>query len=409
MEPVKPNKIAAVFTALQYPNFRLWFIGQVISLVGTWMQSTAQGYLVYELTKSAAYLGIVAFANGLPTLLFTMFGGVVADRISKRKMILITQGSMMVLAFVLALLAFTGWVQAWHIVILAFLLGIVNAFDAPARQSFIVEMVDKPALTNAIALNSTIFNLGTVIGPMVAGLVYAWLGPAWCFTVNGISFVGVLGALLLMKNLNRVTVPSSGSPLVNLKEGIKYVIGEPRIRLILGYVGVLSVFGFSLMTLMPAWAVEILNGDVRTNGLMLSARGVGSLIGALTVAYLASRHMRQKVWRFGWYLMPFCMVAFGLTRQIPGSLALLVILGWSFMVVLLTSNSLIQTYVPDNLRGRVMGVYTMVFMGSSTIGSLMAGGIADRLGEPAMVYVSASVVLLAMLATFVFRKTIREF
>ena len=409
MKPGILKKIAAVFIALKFPNFRLWFIGQVISLVGTWMQSTAQGYLVYELTKSAAYLGIVAFANGLPTLLFTMFGGVVADRISKRKMIIITQSTMMVLAFILALLAFTGWVQAWHIVILAFLLGIVNAFDAPARQSFIVEMVDRSVLTNAIALNSTIFNLGTVIGPTAAGLVYAWLGPAWCFTVNGISFLGVLTALILMRNLNKVTVPSSGSPLVNLKEGIKYVIGEPRIRLILSYVGVLSIFGFSLLTLMPAWAVEILHGDVRTNGLMLSARGVGSLIGALTVASLAARHLRQKVWLIGWYLMPFCMAAFGLTRLIPGSLALLVVLGWSFMAVLLTSNSLIQTYVPDNLRGRVMGVYTMIFMGSSTIGSLMAGGIADRLGEPVMVYVSAGVVLLAMLATFVFRRIIKEF
>ena len=403
------EKIAAVFVALKYPNFRLWFIGQVISLVGTWMQSTAQGYLVYELTKSAAYLGIVAFANGLPALLFTMFGGVIADRISKRKMIIITQGTMMVLAFVLALLAFTGWVQAWHIVILAFLLGIVNAFDAPARQSFIVEMVDRSVLTNAIALNSTIFNLGTVIGPTAAGLVYAWLGPAWCFTVNGISFLGVLAALSLMRNLHQVNVPSSGSPLVNLKEGIKYVIGEPRIRLILSYVGVLSIFGFSLLTLMPAWAVEILHGDVRTNGLLLSARGIGSLIGALTVASLAARLLRQKVWLIGWYLMPFCMALFGLIRQIPASLALLVILGWSFMVVLLTSNSLIQTYVPDNLRGRVMGVYTMIFMGSSTIGSLMAGGIADKLGEPVMVYVSAGVVLLAMLATFVFRRIIKEF
>lgn len=401
--------LSTTFKALHYPNFRLWFIGQVVSLVGTWMQATAQGYLVYELTESAGYLGIVAFANGLPTLLFTLFGGVIADRISKRKMIISMQSFMMILALILAGLTFSGLVQPWHIVVLAFLLGTANAFDAPARQAFIVEMVGREDLSNAIALNSTIFNLGTVIGPSVAGLVYAWLGPAWCFTINGISFLGVITALALMKIKPQPVVISAKSPLTNLVEGVKYVLGEPRIRLILLYVGTLSIFGFSLMTLMPAWAVNILGGDVRTNGLMLSARGVGSLIGALMIAYIGTRNIRQRVWLIGWYVMPFALLAFALIRWIPGSLILLVVLGWCLMSVLNISNALIQSYVPDHLRGRVMAVYVLVFMGSSPLGSLIAGGVAEKFGEPSMVLLSCMVIALAVTGTFFFRRTIKTF
>jgi MFS family permease len=187
------------FAALQYPNYRLWFIGQMISLVGTWMQGTAQGYLVYELTRSPAYLGYVGFAAGVPSWLFMLYGGVIADRMSRRTLLVITQTCMMLLAFLLAGLTFTGRVQPWHIIVLAFLLGTANAFDAPARQAFVLEMVDRQHLTNAIALNSTMFNLGTAIGPAMAGITYSLFGPAWCFTINAFSFLAVIAALLLMK------------------------------------------------------------------------------------------------------------------------------------------------------------------------------------------------------------------
>ncbi len=405
----KKFNLAQTFTALRHPNFRLWFIGQVVSLVGTWMQATAQGYLIYELTQSAAYLGIVSFANGLPTLLFTLFGGVIADRLPKRRLIIITQGSMMVLALVLGFLTFTHLVQPWHVVILAFLLGIANAFDAPARQAFIVEMVDREDLTNAIALNSTIFNLGTVIGPAIGGLVYAWLGAGWCFTINGISFIAVILALAFMSIAAKNLPAPTGSSLVRLKEGLRFVFAEPRIRLILIYTGVLSIFAFSLMTLMPAWAVKILGGDVRTNGLLLSARGAGSLVGALMIAYLGSSHVRNKVWLSGWYIMPFALVAFALVRWVPGSLALLAILGWSMMSVLNNSNAMIQSYVPDELRGRVMSVYAMVFMGGVPLGSLLTGGMATWFGEPSTVLICSGVILLASIGTFFFRDTIRNF
>ncbi len=406
---MKTSSLKNTFISLKSRNFRLWFAGQVVSLVGSWMQATAQGYLVYELTQSAAYLGIVAFANGLPTILFTLLGGVAADRFSKRKVIIAAQSFMMLLAVILAGLTFLGWVQPWHIVLLAFLLGVANAFDAPARQAFIVEMVDRNNLSNAIALNSTIFNLGTIIGPAIAGLVYAWLGPAWCFTINGVSFIAVIIALALMRLSPALSLPSIGSPLQKLREGLRFVINEPRIRLVLGYVAVLSLFGFSLMTLMPAWSVKILGGDVRTNGWLLSARGIGSLIGALMMAYIGSQQIRNKMWLIGWYLMPFALLFFAVVRWIPGSLLLIIIFGWGIMTVLNISNALIQSYVSDELRGRVMSVYAMVFMGSMPIGSLIVGGLATAIGEPVTVIICASVILMATIGTFFFKKTIQQF
>jgi predicted MFS family arabinose efflux permease len=248
-----------------------------------------------------------------------------------------------------------------------------------------------------------------VIGPAVAGMVYAWLGPAWCFTINGISFIAVIIALSLMKIAAQPIIVTEQSPLKHLMEGIRFVLNEPRIRVILVYVAIVSVFGFSLMTLAPAWAVKILGGDVRTNGWMLTARGVGSLIGALMIAYIGSKKIRQKIWLVGWYVMPFILLGFGMLRWIPGSLIFLVFLGWSLMAVLNISNALIQSYVPDHMRGRVMGVYTLVFMGTGPIGSLIVGGVASKFGEPAMVYVSVVVVTIAVLATFFFRKTITQF
>ncbi len=406
---MKSLNIAKTFTSLKSPNFRLWFIGQVVSLVGTWMQATAQNFLVYELTHSAAYLAIVGFANGIPTILFTLLGGLTADRFSKRKVIVIAQAAMMVLAGILAFLAFTQLIQPWHIVVLAFMLGVANSFDAPARQAFVVDMVERENLATAIALNSTIFNLGAIVGPATAGLVYAWLGPAWCFTINSISFIAVIIALLLMKLPPRVIVPSIGSPLTKLVEGLKFVFNEPRIRLLLAYTAVLTVFGFSLMTLMPAWSVKILGGDVKLNGLLLMARGVGSLIGALMIAYFSSHLVRNKIWQMGWYLMPVALLAFAFLRWIPGTIMLLVLLGWCLMSVLNISNALIQSYVSDHMRGRVMSVYTLVFFGSMPIGALVAGGLATAFGEPATAMICAGIILLATIGTFFFRKTIQQF
>jgi predicted MFS family arabinose efflux permease len=402
------SKLSQTFSALRHPNFRLWFSGQVVSIIGTWMQATAQGFLIYQLTQSTVFLGIVGFASGFPTWLFTLYGGMIADRISRRKLILITQTSMMVLAFILAFLAFTNLVQPWHIVVLAFCLGTANAFDAPARQSFVVELVDREDLTNAIALNSTIFNIGTVVGPAFAGLIYAWLGPAWCFTINGISFLAVIFALVLMRIKPQMKAIVKTTLVKNLLAGVQYAFGDKDIRVLLINLAVISVFGFSLMTLMPAWATDILGGDVKTNGLLLSARGVGSLIGALMIAYLGSRNMRGKIWSVGNLVMPLALLGFSLVRLIPVSLAMLVVLGWSLMSVVNVSNALVQSHVPDELRGRVMGVYILVFQGGMPIGSLFAGAVASALGAPTAVMINAFIILVVTGTLFFIRPRMRQ-
>jgi len=376
------------FSALRHPNYRLWFIGQLVSLVGTWMQNTAQGYLVYELTRSPAYLGYVGFAAGIPTWLFTLYGGVIADRISKRTLLIITQCAMMLLAFILAGLVFTGTVQAWHIVLLAFLLGIANAFDAPARQAFVVELVERDDLTNAIALNSTMFNAAIVVGPSVAGITYALFGPGWCFTINGVTFIAVIVALAMMKFQSVVKAVQHTSAVTELKEGLHYVLTQEVVRMLIGSLGVVSLFGLGMITLLPAWAVDVLHGDVTTNGLLLSARGVGSLIGALMIASLGSRQVKGRLWTIGSFTMPALMLLFAWSRWLPLSLLFLVGLGWGFMVVANTTNALVQMQIPDHLRGRVMSIYALVLLGFMPLGSLLAGSLAVYISEPGTVMVS---------------------
>jgi predicted MFS family arabinose efflux permease len=396
------------FAALQYPNYRLWFTGQLVSLVGTWMQSTAQGYLVYELTKSPAYLGYVGFAAGLPTWLFTLYGGVIADRISRRTMMLVTQTSMMILAFLLAGLVYTGLIQPWMIIVLAFALGIANAFDAPARVSFVVELVDRKDLTNGIALNSMMFNAATVVGPAVAGLTYAALGPAWCFTINGLSFIAVIIALLLMHLAPIRIPPRRTSALKDIQEGLRYAANHQIIRILIVSQGVLSLFGLSLMVLLPAWSSSVLNGDAKTYGLLLSGRGIGALVGALMIASLGRRNIRGKLWTIGNLSMPLMMALFTMARWLPLSLALIILTGWSFMIQVNTSNAMVQTQVEDQLRGRVMSIYTLVFFGGMPLGSLIAGGVADRIGEPATLFICAVVLFIFAICVYIFLPYLRR-
>ncbi len=381
--------LSQMFAALHHRNYRLWFIGQLVSLIGTWMQTTAQGYLVFELTHSPAYLGYVGFAAGVPSWLFMLYGGVVADRFSRHKMILATQISMMVLAFILAALTFSGLIQPWHIVLLALGLGVANAFDAPARQAFVVEMVGREDLTNAIALNSSMFNMATVAGPAVAGLAYALLGPAWCFTINGISFIAVIVALLLMR-LNpgearkRVT-----APLDDLKEGLRYAASHVIIRTLISVAAVMNLFGMAFMTLMPAWAITVLGGDATVNGWLLSARGLGALSGALMIAALGRFKAKGKLLTLGSFAFPLLVLLFAEVRWLPLSLLMLVGVGWGFMILFNMANTLLQTIVPDELRGRVVSIYTLGFFGSMPLGALLTGWVAELIGEPNTVFLSA--------------------
>jgi MFS family permease len=390
------------FAALKHRNYRLWFWGQMVSLFGTWMQTTAQGFLIYQLTHSSAYLGYAGFAYGVPSWFFMMYGGVVADRVSKRKLLIVTQSSMMILAFVLATLVFTDTVHAWHILVLAFGLGSANAFDAPARQAFVSEMVDREDLTNAVALNATMFNAALVIGPAIAGVMYAAFGPAWCFAVNGISFIAVIIALALMHFQTETEPSQHGSTLSALQEGISYVRHQPIILALVGLVATTSLFGMSLGTLLPAWSVKILHGNAATNGLLFSARGVGSLLGALTIATFGGSHVRGKIITAGSISFPIFIALFAVTYWLPLSLVCMVFIGIAMIFVVNLSNATIQTIVPDSLRGRVMGVYTTIFIGSMPLGALLLGTIAEHTGEAEAAFISAAVALsCALLVLFI--------
>jgi MFS family permease len=388
--------LATTFSALKHRNYRLWFWGQMVSLFGTWMQSTAQSYLIFQLTGSPVYLGYVAFAAGVPTWLLMLYGGVIADRVPRRDLLVITQTSMMGLAFILGGLTFTGLVQPWHIIALAFALGIANAFDAPARQSFVLEMVQREDLVNAIALNSAMFNTATAVGPAVAGLTYALLGPGWCFMLNGASFIAVIGALLLMHITLQPKPARRNSAIEDLKEGVRYVASHTVIRSLIALVGAISLFGVSAFTLIPAWAVTVLGGDATTNGLLVSARGVGAMSGALLIASLGNFTWRGKLLTAGTFVFPAMMLVFAQMRWLPLSLLTLVGTGMAQILILNLANSLLQTQVSDELRGRVMGIYSLIFFGLMPIGGLLAGVLADLIDEPSTVMLGAGISLVVV-------------
>ncbi len=392
--------VRGTFASLKYPNYRLWFVGQLVSLVGTWTQTTAQGYLIYQLTKSPAYLGYVSFAGGLPTWIFTLYAGAIADRVSRRTLMVITQTSMMILAFILAFLTFTNTVQPWHIIVLSFLLGISNAFDAPARQAFVLEMVEREDMTNAIALNSTMFNLAFVVGPALGGLIYAAVGPSWCFVINGLSFIAVIIALLLMKLKPFIPVNTQNSAMSDMKEGLKYVVNHSAVRMLITNLFMTTLFGLGITALIPAWSSTVLNGDAKTNGFLLAARGFGSLVAALMIASLGRFRWRGKLWSANSLLLPISMIVFALMTWLIPSLIAMAFMGFAFMVIVNLSNAMVQTRIADEMRGRVMGVYTFFFFGAMPVGSLIAGWSAEAIGEPLTVIISAVILLIFALWVF---------
>jgi MFS family permease len=381
------------FVAFKYRNYRLWYLGQLVSLMGTWMQMTAQGYLVFQLTKSPAFLGYVGFAAGAPTWLFMLYGGVIADRLPRRTLLIYTQTAMMCVAFVLAALTFTGLVRPWHIVVLASLMGVAMAFDVPARQAFVLELVSRKELANAIALNSTMFNSATAVGPAIAGVVYALFGPAWCFLVNALSFIAIIVTLSLMRIDFKPKQVRRVSTLAELKEGVRYALHEPMIRTIIMVIAATSLFGFSFATLIPAWAVKILKGDATTNGYLQSARGVGAFLSALLIATLSHYDIKGKLLTVGMFVFPALLLAFSFARWLPLSLLLMLGVGAALIQVMNLANALVQTLVPDHLRGRVMGLYGLTFFGLMPIGALWIGTAAEHLGESAAVVIGAAVSL----------------
>jgi MFS family permease len=400
MQPPTPLAQAGrrTFAALTYPNYRLWFFGQMTSLFGTWMQSTAQGYLVYELTRSEAYLGYVGFASGIASWMFMLYGGVIADRIPRRRIMILTQSLSMLLAFVLSALAFTHAIVPWHILALAFALGVVNAFDAPARQSFVLEMVERPVLPNAIALNSMMFNTAMVVGPAIGGLAYALFGPGWCFAINGLSFVAVIASLVFMKLPAWAPPPRRNSALADIRAGLRTVIADRSILAIICLMCAVNVFGMSFATLMPAWAVQRLGGDAGTFGFLQSVRGLGALIAALSVAALSHRLFKGRAMTIGSILFPILVMLFSLTRTMALSLAVLFLIGVANILMGNLANALVQTLSPDALRGRVMAVYMLTFFGFTPLGALLAGSTAAAIGVPLTIGISALCLLVASIA-----------
>jgi MFS family permease len=401
-------KTVQTFAALKHPNYRLWFGGQLISLFGTWMQITAQSYLVFELTHSPAYLGYVSFAFGLPSWFFMLYGGVIADRVPRRTLLIITQCSMMILALVLATVTFASIVQPWHIVIFVLGLGLANAFDAPARQAFVIELVDREDITNAVALNSTLFNMSSVVGPAAAGVVYMLLGPAWCFTLNGLSFIAAITALLLMKVKPTHTPHQKTSALSSLKEGVRYVVRDPLIRTLMCLVAVTAMFGFAYTTLIPAWAVTILGGDATTNGLLHSARGAGAVLSALLIASLGRFTFKGKLLTSSTFLLPILLIVFALIRSLPLSLLIMLCMGVAQLLIMNLANVLVQTFVSDNLRGRVMSIYSLTHFGLMPIGGLFAGTVAEYAGEPATVIICGLVCFASSVILWIYAPMLRR-
>jgi MFS family permease len=378
---VQQSRWSVGMRALRHRNFQLFFSGQLISLIGTWMQTVAQSWLVYQLTGSSLQLGEVGFANQIPVFLLAPIGGMVADRVNRHRIVIATQVASMILALILALLTLKHWITVPQIFVLSALLGVVNAFDIPGRQSFLVDMVGREDLMNAIALNSSMFNGARVIGPAVAGILVARIGEGWCFFANGVSYLAVIAGLLMMK-IECTRRSTSDSPLADIVEGFQWVSQTAPIRGLLLLLGLVSLVGMPYTVLMPIFADRILHGGAKGLGILMGFTGVGALLGALTLA------LRSGVRGLGRLVALTCagfgvsLIAFALSRYFWLSASLLIPAGFCIMLQMACSNTLIQSMVPDVLRGRVMAVYSMMFMGMAPFGALLGGAIADRVGAP---------------------------
>ncbi len=382
------NGLKLIFRALSHRNYRLFFGGQGISLIGTWMQQIAMNWLVYRLTHSALLLGIVGFTSRIPTFLLASLAGVLADRWNRHRILVSTQTLSMIQAMILAILVLTGTIAVWHIILLSLFLGLINALDIPTRQSFVVEMIEKKEdLGNAIALNSSMVNGARLLGPSLAGILIAALGEGMCFLLNGISFIAVILALLAMEIKPKQREIQSSEVFQGLKEGFSYAFGFAPIRSVLLLLALVSLMGMPFTVLMPIFAEKILNGGAQALGFLMGATGVGAIIGSI---YLASRRSVLGLGRIiviSSSLFGIGLIAFSLSRLFWLSLLMMLLTGFGMMVEMASSNTVLQTIVEEDKRGRVMSFYTMAFMGMVPFGSLLAGSLANSIGAPKTVMI----------------------
>ena len=395
-----------IFRALKYRNFRLFFTGQGISMVGTWMQAVASGWLVYRLTNSPLMLGIVGFSSQAPIFLLGPLGGFFADTGNKRRILIITQAISMAQALVLAVLTLSGRIEVWHIIVLGAVLGCVNSFDIPVRQSFVVDMVEgKEILGNAIALNSLQFNIARLIGPSVAGILIAVWGEGVCFLINGLSFIAVIWSLAAMRVTLTNGKPKNYKIIEGILEGINYVSKSIPIRQILVLLSVVSITGASYVVLMPVFARDIIGGGPETLGFLLSSAGIGALGATL---YLASRKTVRGLSgmiALSASIFALSLAAFSFSKSLTVSMAVLAVTGFGVMAHMAASNTILQTIVDDDKRGRVMSFYTMAFIGTAPIGSLLAGVLASKIGASNTLIICA---VLCLAASAVFAKRLPE-
>jgi MFS family permease len=388
--------------AFRHRNYRLFWAGQLISLIGTWMQSVAQAWLVLQITNDPFALGLLSVAQFGPVMVLGLFGGVIADNLPKRQTLIATQAVQMILAFVLAGLVATGSVQVWHIMVLAFLLGCANAVDMPTRQSFTVEMVGRADVANAVAHSSAVFNGARVIGPAVAGITIGLVGIAPCFALNGLSFLAVIAGLLRMRDSElhlgaRSQRPTSvGAVFENLAEGLRYVRRTPIVLLAISTVGLSSTFAINWGVSVPPMVRDVLHSDAAGYGFIMALTGVGSLLGALYIAFTGRASVRLLIG--GALLLSVLFTAFGLSRSYPLSMICMFGAGAGMIAMAASANTMIQLAVPDHLRGRVMSVYTTVFAGSTPIGGLATGALASAYGIAATVILSGVLSIAVALA-----------
>lgn len=385
----RPGFQAGTLSALRYPNFRLYFIGQLISLTGSWMQIVAQGWLVFDLTKSELWLGIVACAAGLPALILSPFAGVLVDRMSRRKILLFSQTMQMILAFILAWLTFTHEVQVWHIVTLAFFLGVTNAIDAPARQTIIADLVSREELSSGIMLNSIMFNASRVFGPAAAGIALTNFGPAVCFFLNGASFLAVIFMLVIMQVKHTARGAANVSPIQRLKEGLAFSRQHSTIAPLLLLAVSASIFTANISQLLPAYADKILHSPEAAYANLSTAFGVGAVISGVFMAYLGRVFGRGRIVTAMAAFVMVLGVLFAFTTTESIAVVLIALFGFGIILEFVTVNTLIQSEVPDEFRGRVMSLYTLAWFGFSPFGALALGAMAEVIGTPAAMAIYA--------------------
>jgi MFS family permease len=368
--------------ALRHRDYRVFLAGQLASLIGTWIDTVAESWLIYRLTGSAELLGVAGFASQFPVFFLSPLGGAIADRYDRRRVLMATQALSMLLAFALAVLTLTHVVQVWHVMLLAALLGLVNAVDIPTRQAFVYDLVGRADIVNAVALNSTMFNSARVIGPAVAGLLVAAVGEGWCFFINAVSFLAVIGSLAAIRATRGQLAPHTGSQLARLTAGFRYARHNRPVRALLLLVALISFMGMPYSVLMPVVSEQILHAGARGLGILMGAAGLGALFGAISLTLRDGLRGLGRWIAIGNGVFGVFLILFALSRTFWLSAALLLPVGAAMIVVLAAANTLLQSMVPDNLRGRVMALYSMVFMGMAPFGALTAGWIAEHWGAP---------------------------